>query len=58
VPTTRALARRWVPALARRRAVRHPRVTVVGSGPDGSTRVAWGAPELDERPARPEDRPL
>jgi UPF0716 protein FxsA len=52
VPATRALARRWVPALARRRAFRRSRVTVVGSGADPSTRVTWGRPEIDER--RPE----
>jgi UPF0716 protein FxsA len=56
VPTTRTLARRWVPALARRRAVRRTRVTVVGSGSDSSTRVVWGTPELDERRPGPDGR--
>jgi UPF0716 protein FxsA len=55
VPATRALARRWVPTLAGRRVVRRSRVTVAGSGPDGSTRVVWDPPELDERPSRPEN---
>jgi UPF0716 protein FxsA len=49
VPATRALARRWVPALSRRRAFRRTRVTVVGSSSSPSTRVVWGTPELDER---------
>ncbi|HZD01297.1 MAG TPA: FxsA family protein [Actinomycetes bacterium] len=55
VPTTRAVARRWVPALAKRRVARRGRVTVVGSGPDETTKVIWGKPELDERahPERP-----
>ncbi len=55
VPTTRALARRLVPALVRRRALRRTRVTVVGSPPDSGTKVVWGVPELDERRTRPDD---
>ena len=54
VPATRALARRWVPALARRRAFRRSRVTVVGSGADQSTRVTWGTPEINERQTGPD----
>jgi UPF0716 protein FxsA len=49
VPATRVLARRWVPALARRRAARRARITVSES-PTGSTKVIWGTPELDQRP--------
>lgn len=49
VPATRVLARRWVPALARRRAARRARITVSRS-PAGSTKVIWGTPELDQRP--------
>jgi UPF0716 protein FxsA len=49
VPATRVLARRWVPALARRRAARRARITVSKS-PTGSTKVIWGTPELDRRP--------
>jgi UPF0716 protein FxsA len=49
VPATRALARRLVPALVRRRTLRRTRVTVVGSPPDSDTKVVWGTPELDER---------
>jgi UPF0716 protein FxsA len=45
VPPVRALARRWVPAVARRRASRRARVTVSES----STKVTWGRPELDDR---------
>jgi UPF0716 protein FxsA len=55
VPTTRALARRLVSALARRRALRRTRVTVVGSPPDSGTKVIWGTPELDERGPRSGD---
>ena len=51
LPPARALARRWAPALARRRASRRGRVTVS----DSSTRVTWGRPELDDRP--PDRRP-
>jgi UPF0716 protein FxsA len=54
VPATRVLARRWVPALARRRAFRRSRVTVVRSGTDPSTRVTWGTPEIDEHRPGPE----
>jgi UPF0716 protein FxsA len=50
LPPARALARRWVPALARRRASRRARVTVSQSS---STRVTWGRPELDDRPRDP-----
>ena len=55
VPATRALARRWVPALSRRRAARRTRVTVTGSSSNGSgsTKVVWGTPELDRRDPRP-----
>ncbi len=55
VPATRRLARRWVPALAKRRAGRRTRVTVVGSGSNPSTRVVWGTPELDERRPGPDE---
>jgi len=55
-PASRALARRWVPALARRRASRRARVTVVGPGSESSTRVTWGRPELDDRPPDPDPR--
>jgi UPF0716 protein FxsA len=54
VPATRRLARRWAPALARRRALRRSRVTVVRSGADRSTRVTWGTPEINERRPGPE----
>jgi UPF0716 protein FxsA len=53
LPATRALARRWVPALARRRAARRVRLTVSESGPQGSTKVTWGRPELNEPPEPP-----
>jgi len=61
VPPSRALARRWAPALARRRAFRRrTRITVTGpgpgAGPGGSTEVVWGRPELDDPPA-PGPRP-
>jgi len=56
VPLTRRLARRWVPALAMRRAVRRTRVTVSESrsGTNSSTKVVWGAPEIDEPRPRSE----
>jgi UPF0716 protein FxsA len=54
VPAARTLARRWVPALARRRAFRRTRVSVVRSSTDASTRVVWGTPEIDERRPDPE----
>jgi UPF0716 protein FxsA len=53
VPANRVLARRWVPALARRRAVRRARITVSeprSGSRSGSTKVIWGTPELNERP--------
>jgi UPF0716 protein FxsA len=49
-PGSRALARRWIPALARWRAARRARVTVVGPSSKSSTKVTWGRPELDDRP--------
>jgi len=51
VPPSRALARGWAPALARRRAFRRARITVAEPGSDSSTKVVWGRPELDDRPA-------
>jgi UPF0716 protein FxsA len=51
LPGVRAVARRLVPALARRRVARRSRrsrVTVSGTRP--STTVRWGQPELGERP--------
>jgi UPF0716 protein FxsA len=48
LPGVRAVARRLVPALARRRAARRSRITVSDTRP--STTVRWGQPELDERP--------
>jgi UPF0716 protein FxsA len=56
LPATRALARRWVPALARRRAARRARITVSAPGPQGSTKVTWGRPELNEPPPEPPRR--
>jgi UPF0716 protein FxsA len=53
IPAGRALARRWVPTLARRRASRRARITVAGPGSESSTKVTWGRPELDEPPPRP-----
>src|SRR6266498_4009732 len=53
LPPARAFARRWVPALARRRASRRARVSVSDSSP--STKVTWGRPELEDRP--PDPRP-
>ena len=48
LPGVRAVARRLVPALARRRVARRSRITVSGTRP--STTVRWGQPELGERP--------
>jgi UPF0716 protein FxsA len=50
LPGVRAVARRLVPVLARRRAARRSRITVSGVGPRSSTTVRWGQPELGERP--------
>jgi len=53
LPPTRALARRQVPRLVERRLRRRGgrRVVVEGtSRPAGSTRVAWGRPEVADRP--------
>jgi UPF0716 protein FxsA len=51
IPVSRSLLRRWVPALARRRAFGRSRITV-DDDPRGSggTKVIWGRPELGERP--------
>jgi UPF0716 protein FxsA len=54
LPGVRSLARRLVPALARRRVARRSRITVSDVGPRSSTSVRWGQPELGERP--PEQR--
>jgi UPF0716 protein FxsA len=48
LPGVRAVARRLVPALARRRVARRSRITVSDTRP--STTVRWGQPELGERP--------
>ena len=50
IPVSRALLRRWVPALARRRAFGRTRIKVTGDPRDSSTSVIWGRPELDDRP--------
>jgi UPF0716 protein FxsA len=51
IPVSRALLRRWVPALARRRSFGRTRVTVTGDSRDsGGTQVTWGRPELDDHP--------
>jgi UPF0716 protein FxsA len=55
VPGVRALARRLVPGLARRRVARRARITVSDPDPRSSTTVRWGQPELGERPP-PEPR--
>jgi UPF0716 protein FxsA len=60
IPASRSLLRRWVPALARRRALGRSRVTIVGEDAAGGpgTSVRWGRPELDERPpSEPRSRP-
>jgi UPF0716 protein FxsA len=57
LPGARALARRWVPALARRRASRRTRITIVGGSSEPSTKVTWGRPELDDRPPDPPSTP-
>jgi UPF0716 protein FxsA len=57
IPASRALARRLVPALARRRASRRGRITVAGSSSTSSTKVTWGRPELGERPPAPPREP-
>lgn len=48
LPGVRAVARRLVPALARRRVARRSRITVSDTRP--STTVRWGQTELGERP--------
>ncbi len=51
IPVSRSLLRRWVPALARRRAFGRSRIRVTGDPRDsGGTSVIWGRPELDDRP--------
>jgi UPF0716 protein FxsA len=50
IPVSRAVLRRWVPALARR-SIGRTRIRVSGDSRDsGGTQVTWGRPELNDRP--------